>query len=335
MTPYFARQSGFGPLAAILAQSEGQRVVERLCREVGVTFEPDQPNRPLAFAGMSQLFERAARARGDGALGFRVGAGMRPEEFGPLVDYSLSGINLLHAIQRANRLVALQCNAVSLSLRVSGETAIWVFGYVRGTDGVHAQHAMHALPSMVRVIQAVVGLGPDGMGIELALSADPMTREVADLSDVAVRAGRPHFAVTFPSAWLRRARAQVVRPRVTLFDVHQHYVPRLPRSTREAVSLMLQSMVGIGDPGLDEVAFRFGWSRRKIQSDLRAEGCSFRDLVIEARMTRAMAFMREGRHSLVDVALAVGYSDQAHFNRAFLAYTGLPPGRWRARVAGP
>ena len=334
MTPFFARQSGFGPLAAMLAESEGQGVIDRLCRDVGVAFEPDQPNRPLAFAGMSQMFERAARARGDGALGFRVGAGMRPEEFGPLVDYSLSGTSLLHAIQRANRLVALQCNAVSLSLQVNGDAATWVFGYVRGADGVHAQHAMHALPSMVRVIQTVIGLGPAGIGIELALPAGRPARDVADLSDVEVRAGRPHFAVTFPSAWLRRPSAQVIRPRVTLFDVHRHYVPQMPRTLREAIGLMLQSMVGSGEAGLDEVAFRLGWSRRKIQSDLRAEGCSFRELVIEARMTRAMAFMREGPHSLVDVALAVGYSDQAHFNRAFLAYTGQPPGRWRARVAG-
>jgi AraC-like DNA-binding protein len=38
----------------------------------------------------------------------------------------------------------------------------------------------------------------------------------------------------------------------------------------------------------------------------------------------------KGNASWADLALAAGYSDQSHFNREFLEFAGIPPGRYRA-----
>jgi AraC-like DNA-binding protein len=63
----------------------------------------------------------------------------------------------------------------------------------------------------------------------------------------------------------------------------------------------------------------------------------FTDLVGEApmhylanwRMQLAKQMLREGAHSIQDVATRVGYESEAAFNRAFKRATGFPPAMWR------
>jgi transcriptional regulator GlxA family with amidase domain len=51
-----------------------------------------------------------------------------------------------------------------------------------------------------------------------------------------------------------------------------------------------------------------------------------------ARITRACAMLRTTRASIVDVALRVGFFDQAHFTRVFRRVMGDTPARYRASV---
>jgi transcriptional regulator GlxA family with amidase domain len=49
------------------------------------------------------------------------------------------------------------------------------------------------------------------------------------------------------------------------------------------------------------------------------------------RLERAKALLLAGHKSLVDIALALGFSSQANFTRAFTKATGQAPGRFRER----
>jgi len=49
----------------------------------------------------------------------------------------------------------------------------------------------------------------------------------------------------------------------------------------------------------------------------------------EARAQRAFALIVESEASLVSIAAAAGFADQAHMSRATRALTGLPPATWR------
>jgi len=55
--------------------------------------------------------------------------------------------------------------------------------------------------------------------------------------------------------------------------------------------------------------------------------------LLNARLERAKVMLGDRRSRLADVALATGFSEQSHFTRAFVAATGLPPGRWRRAQA--
>lgn len=75
------------------------------------------------------------------------------------------------------------------------------------------------------------------------------------------------------------------------------------------------------------IALRLAVAERTLRRDvLAAVGLPLRSLAGLARFRRALALMRDERTSLSDIALASGYSDQAHMNREFRRFGGFTPG---------
>ena len=58
-------------------------------------------------------------------------------------------------------------------------------------------------------------------------------------------------------------------------------------------------------------------------------GVTIREYILRTRIEKAKELMKDPRAKLIDVALAVGYQDQAHFNRAFKNFTGIAPSQYR------
>jgi AraC-like DNA-binding protein len=48
----------------------------------------------------------------------------------------------------------------------------------------------------------------------------------------------------------------------------------------------------------------------------------------------ALQYLRDGRHSLAEIAFLVGFSDQANFTRAFRRWTGKTPRDLRGAMNG-
>jgi len=68
---------------------------------------------------------------------------------------------------------------------------------------------------------------------------------------------------------------------------------------------------------------------RVLYRRLAAQGLNFRELRESALQQLAEQHLRDGRLSLADVALLLGYSEQSAFTRAFKRWTGHTPTQWR------
>ena len=104
---------------------------------------------------------------------------------------------------------------------------------------------------------------------------------------------------------------------------------RVAHQVREILVQMLPS----GSANQQSVASMLHRSSSTLQRQLSAEGTSYRDVLENTRRTLAEAYLREGRHTHVQVAFLVGFSDQSNFARAFRRWTGMSPGQYQKAVA--
>ena len=100
-----------------------------------------------------------------------------------------------------------------------------------------------------------------------------------------------------------------------------------------AVKLMLPSYLNDRIPTVAEIAEMAGISIRSFQRKLSNAGVSYSDLVDGARFESAAKLLRDTNAKIIDVAFSSGYSDPAHFTRAFRRFSGITPrefrGKWR------
>jgi len=98
-------------------------------------------------------------------------------------------------------------------------------------------------------------------------------------------------------------------------------------SVRDAIVILLRAT------RLDvaTIAEALGVGARTLQRRLGRAGLDFTWLVADVRFDIAVRLLGNPRMKLAEIALEVGYSDQAHFSRAFRQWTGVPPREFRRR----
>src|SRR5262249_59972598 len=83
------------------------------------------------------------------------------------------------------------------------------------------------------------------------------------------------------------------------------------------------------------VATMLGLGMRTLQRRLSEEGVTYARVVARARFNLAQWLLDDPACKIIEVALDLGYSDQAHFSRAFARWTGLAPREFqRIRASG-
>ncbi|MCO4772069.1 MAG: AraC family transcriptional regulator [Deltaproteobacteria bacterium] len=97
----------------------------------------------------------------------------------------------------------------------------------------------------------------------------------------------------------------------------------------ERVRTTLEYGLPQGHSDLGRTAKELGLSPRTLQRRLSDAGLTWRELVEETRFAVSRAHLAEPLLSVEEIAVLVGYSEYSSFYRAFLRWSGSPPGVWR------
>lgn len=102
-----------------------------------------------------------------------------------------------------------------------------------------------------------------------------------------------------------------------------------PKDLLGDVRACIGSLLRRGTPAVDDVARELGTSGRTLQRRLQEGGARFSELVAEVQRELSVAYLRDKKLSVGEVAYLVGFSDTTSFHRAFRRWTGETPGGLR------
>jgi len=81
---------------------------------------------------------------------------------------------------------------------------------------------------------------------------------------------------------------------------------------------------------MEEASGIIGISPRTLQRRLKDNGINFKNLTDRLKLQASLNLMKDQSIKLTDIAHELGYSDSAHFSRAFQRWTGLAPSKYRS-----
>lgn len=108
-----------------------------------------------------------------------------------------------------------------------------------------------------------------------------------------------------------------------------NYIPNKSNEiTRKAILYISRNF--IRNLTLDEVAEHVHLNPAYFSTLFKqSTGSSFKEYLNMVRIEESKRFLATTEHSIIDIALAVGFEDQSYFSKVFKKYTGLTPKQYR------
>jgi AraC-like DNA-binding protein len=97
----------------------------------------------------------------------------------------------------------------------------------------------------------------------------------------------------------------------------------------DSLKLMLPSYLDERIPSLNEVAEMTDISTRSFQRKLSYAGFTYSDLLDTVRFEIARKLLHDTDSKIIEIAFSSGYTDPAHFTRAFRRLSGVTPRQFR------
>lgn len=302
--------------------------VRRLLATVGLPeWALQDPEGLLPTSATIRFLDQAARREGIAALGLLAARERRIDAlgvFGRMVWASPTVGDALAVLVRNHRAFSSHGR---VWLRSRGADVELCQSFAGAVDESCSQAEHYVVTLAIELVRLGAGQDWRPAHVQLQTGATPVARDVAALVDFA----RPASAMTVPRDLLAAPlRAQPAPERPPPRSIEAWHASAPAEDFAGAVGQVVETLSWRGYPRIRQTASVLGASTRTLQRRLAADGVSHETLVDRVRLATAAAMLAKTDARIVDVALDVGYSDHAHFTRAFRRWTGATPMQFRS-----
>ncbi len=313
-----------GAIARAVAEAGGS--LTRLFGRTGLPMTLlETPDRLILLRDQLALVEAALREVGDPALPARLSMQAGIAGLGRIGAQVRSAETLDAALRRAEIVTPLLLQTATWTgLHRQGDDAFYGYRVTEQIEAGRQTNEVLALGYLLGTVRHFLGPAwrPERAvvsGASLAGRAEIEARLGCDIS-LGSRAG-----LVFSARHL-----DAVNPdRLDPTDRDPEEVEPIGDDLAACVVHLIELGLDESRPAIDTIARRLGLSRRTLQRRLNDAGTGFADLRRGVMRRRAEASLSEGARSVGRIAIELGYSDAAHFTRAFLEWTGATPSQWR------
>lgn len=290
----------------------------------------------ISFETLLSLYEYAAEAAGDDALGLSIGASVPIGTVGVFEYVGLSAPTLRTALQNWIRFHSIPTNAYYLSFDEEEDYGCLNW-YISDSYGPRAQFVDWSIGLCASRILSMF------QGISISLAAEfshiepSNIREFKRLLGPNIHFNRSQDRLGVPKHLLDQDLVEF-QPRVSEPNLHALVVQAALRELerREHLSDQLLNIsehitegLKNGNLSLENIAMEMAMSTRTLQRVLDSAGTSFRRLTENIRKAIARRYLTETVIPLYEVAFMCGFSEQSAFSRAAKDWFGVSPKEYR------
>jgi AraC-like DNA-binding protein len=320
-------------LAPLLRRLDEAGLADRLLRESDLSrTQLADPYAPISLARYNTLFESAAAALKDPAIGLKLGLVVRPADLGPLGLLFTAAATPRVAITRFSSLLAALQGGTQAALQQIGLLTFWTYRIDDTAIWPRRQDSEFSMAAMCKLLQAASGLGLHPVEAQFEHDAPASTAVHERVFRAPLRFSQPANRLIFGNADLDRLHAASDPGLAMILERHIAELLREPDETDDAVQSvrrMISTGLGQNKMTIEHLAAGLGLTPRTLQRRLAEAGTSLRKLLREHRQAMADLHVGTGQRSQASIAEALGYSDGTAFWRAFKSWTKTTPSAYR------
>ena len=318
-------------LAHIVDKLEARGIpVERYLARVQVPRELlRQPDSIVSALSLLEFMELAIKDTGWHSLGYEAGS-VPLAEHGPVGNYILAAPTLYQAARRLITGYKRETSITDDYIAFEGGMAWICITPTLGTQEQKQQVELYNLNILQQLVRSA--LGPDWVPerVKVCVTDEKVLEQIPGMTQLNVEFGADTTAVALPVERLAAPLQQQDGFRVWKGD-EQYQDGMLTLDTMNALRRLVETYLPY-NPTLEMLSRLTGISRRSLQRFLESKGSSFSRLVEQVMLNRAIELLGDARLPLKEVARELGYSEPAHFSRAFRRMTGLAPSTYRKKI---
>jgi AraC-like DNA-binding protein len=268
-----------------------------------------------------------SRVTGDRFAGLHVGERQKFERLGGWGTAVLSATCVQDALATAERQIGLIDTGLRVGLDQTETNARLWFTYLGRLGADPLQH----VEANFMVFQGILDLAVEPIAATVCL---PHARPKD--TDEMERLLGPNLEFEADRAELVFDRAALQQPLRPMTMIPCTGSPKLPPGTPNetacAVMHFMKQLIEFERPTASAVADLVCLNLRTMQRHLSVYGVCFEDMLCAYRRRKALEYLSRGNHTITEIAFQLGYSDSAHFTRAFRRWTGTCPRLASARM---
>jgi AraC-like DNA-binding protein len=288
----------------------------------------DRPASLIPLAQAARLMEAAAESTDRENLGLLAGRETSIDALGLFGRFVRRAGTLHEAIDTAARALPSLSSGSRVWLASDGKRVRLCHKLVDGSIGAARQVDQYCLMLVVNLVRlADPTWRPDDIALETARAGG--FGEIDVLSGGRVLFEQGETSISLPRALLARPLA---RPFTCGIDAEELDAWTATSPAGDFPGSVLQVMGALSSPMYPRIggtAGAMGVSVRALQRRLAGAGVSYERLIAQARYGAAVDLLERTDSTVLDIALDLGYSDHAHFTRAFRRWTGTSPREFR------
>ena len=282
----------------------------------------------IPCSSFARVLERAAELTGECAFGLRFGARSNPKNIGALAYAVLNSATVAAAFETAARYLHVHNEAAQVTFSEANNLSYMNYSVKHADLDESRQFTEYGMAVALNTLRVMVGSQWSPREVHFAHGAPTTTSEHLQLFRAPVLFSCATNAVVMDREFCQQ-RVPAADP--NLFKVLSRYLENVlshvPKEDQrlELIRRSIAEAIKHGNPNLGQVAKAMACSPRTLQRQLNTCATDFRALLDDTRKRLALAYLKDSKNTLTQIAFLLGYSEVSTFNRSFKRWTGKTP----------